>query len=107
MIASEALYFTNAPVAHIVQHNERKRLARIQAQAQAAFRAARGQYIPTATEDPDPRNVWTMIANIDHLMNDPTECAARDANYAAINASMDRARDAALVRLGYIDGGVS
>lgn len=39
MIASEALYFTNAPVLHIVQHDERKRLARIQAQAQAAFRA--------------------------------------------------------------------
>jgi hypothetical protein len=55
MNASEALYFTNAPVLHIVQHEERKRLARIQAQAQAAFRAAPShQWAPLVEIPPVP-----------------------------------------------------
>jgi hypothetical protein len=36
--ASEAMYFHNEPVAHIVQFQERERLARIEGNARAAFR---------------------------------------------------------------------
>lgn len=38
MTASEALYFDKAPVAHIVQYDDRKRMARIQTNNQAAMR---------------------------------------------------------------------
>lgn len=40
MTAAEALYFDGAPVLHIVQHDERKRMARIQSNNQAAIRRA-------------------------------------------------------------------
>jgi len=36
--ASEALYFHNEPVRHIVQFQERERLMRIEGNARAAFR---------------------------------------------------------------------
>jgi len=38
MTASEALYFDKSPVAHIVQYDDHKRMARIQANNQAAMR---------------------------------------------------------------------
>ena len=38
MIASEAHYFNKAPVWHIVEYDDRKRMARIQANNQAAIR---------------------------------------------------------------------
>jgi hypothetical protein len=39
--ASEAMYFHNEPVRHIVQFQERERLARIDRTARVAFRSAR------------------------------------------------------------------
>ena len=39
--ASEALYFDNAPVAHIVAHEERERLARIARDCRKAAQASR------------------------------------------------------------------
>ncbi len=38
--ASEALYFDNAPVAHVVAYQERQRLARIERDGRKAVRAA-------------------------------------------------------------------
>ena len=39
--ASEALYFDNAPLAHVVAHEERQRLARIERECRQAVQASR------------------------------------------------------------------
>ena len=51
--ASEALYFDNAPVAHIVEQQERDRLDRIQRQASSIARA-----IDRISRSEGPHTAW-------------------------------------------------
>lgn len=64
--ASEALYFDNAPVAHIVEQQERDRLDRIRQQASSIARASRS---------------WDSMA--DRLAADHRDYRARLADAAA------------------------